>query len=217
MRRKQLVDAYANHNGKCVAYIDESYVAPSSDRGTRRTFYLITAYVIDVDWIEEIRDALPTIVGANFWHSTDSHRTEEGKQKIRSFANYVGEGDEPVIVSMQRPIDISDSDGEAARRSCFKNLLSLLASGTHCNTVELAIFEERKYASQRNADARTVSDAIRESLIPRSMRVLATSPTYEKLLWLPDIVSFALYHDHFETQFEYAQPFRSRVQTVFCK
>lgn len=214
VRQRQLADAYANNKRDSVAYIDESYIAPSAADEKGTPFYLVAAYVAPVRWHRQLREELPDVVGANFWHSTQSHQSPEGRAKIRAFSEYVAEGDEPIIVSMQMPIDPDDTNGEEARRRCFKVMLAVLAAGTHCEALSLVIFEERKFQPQRNADARTIAEARNEGLIPRSMQVLGTSPTYEKLLWLPDVVCFALYQSHIGNRQDYLDPFRARVQTV---
>jgi hypothetical protein len=216
VREIQLADAYTNSKGASVAYIDESYVAPAAAIDTVAPFYLVTAYVIPADWQEDIREALPEVVGANYWHSTQAHQSDDGREKIRHFAEYIAEGNEPVIVSMQKEISATDADGEKARSNCFKHLLAALAGGNHCDEIDLAIFEERKYATQRNADARTISEARSEGMIPRTMRVLPTSPSFERLLWLPDLVSFALYRSHSAHQHDYVEPFKERITTLLC-
>ena len=46
-----------------------------------------------------------------------------------------------------------------------------------------------------------------DGLLPRSMHVMPTSPTYERLLWLPDVVSFALYQSMSNVRQDYALHF----------
>lgn len=215
VKRTQLQNAYANNRGAAVAFIDESYLGPSFDVQTPVTaFYLMTAYVIPVDLIEPMRGDLPEVVDANYWHSTNEHRDEAGRERIREFTRYVGEGDEAVVVALQRPIEPTDTNGETARRACWQALLPALASGEHCDPISLAIFEERKYQSQRNADEMSVKQLRRDGLIPRTMQVLATSPSYERLLWLPDVVSFALYQSYGAARYDYAEPFVQRVVVI---
>jgi len=89
-----------------------------------------------------------------------------------------------------------------------------LASGTHCAPISLVVFEERKYQSQRNADEACVRQLRKTGEIPRTMQVLASSPSHEKLLWLRDVVSFALYQSIGAVRRDYAQPFADRVVVI---
>lgn len=211
-KKSLLRHAYENNRGTSVAFIDESYLAPSFEISARtRPFYLMTAYVIPVDELEVMRDELPEIVGAKYWHSTNSHRDAIGREQILKFTRYVGDGNEPLIVALQRPIAPEDSDGELARRDCWQALLPALSGGQHCDPVSLAIFEERKFQSQRNADEMSIKHTRNADLIPRTMQVHPSSPTYEPLLWLPDVVSFALYQSYSAVRADYAEPFAGRV------
>jgi len=56
VKRKQLANAYANNTGGCVAFVDESYLAPAFDvRTPVEAFYLMTAYVIPVGDLDGMR------------------------------------------------------------------------------------------------------------------------------------------------------------------
>lgn len=212
VKKTLLLKAYENNRGSSVAFIDESYLAPSFSIGTSApTFYLMTAYVIAVEELEPMRDDLHDLVGGDYWHSTNSHRSPAGQEKIREFTSFVGDGDEALIVALQRPIDSRDSNGEVARSECWRALLPVLSGGNYCDPVSLAIFEERKFQKQRNADEMSIKTVRNDGLIPRTMQVCPTSPTYERLLWLPDVVSFALYQSYGAVRTDYAQPFADRV------
>lgn len=213
VRRRQLDTAYANAGSGAVAFIDESYQAANPDIPSRvAPFYLMTAYVIPSSDLGLIREQLPVIVDDTYWHSTQAHQHADGRQKIHALAAYIAEGAESIIVSLHSPI--VDNDIEAARVACFSALLDAVASGRHCEPVALVLFEERKHTSQRNADERTIKAVRTANLIPRSLRVMPTSPSIERLLWLPDIVSFALYQRHARTGHEYATPFFERVRVI---
>jgi len=212
-----LATAYKNDGGDAVAYIDESYLAPSFDiKSKSQPFYLMTAYVVPKSDLDTMRDDLSNEFGS-FWHSTQEHQSEEGRARIGAFASYVAEGREAIIVSLLCPVDESDGDAEKARAECFSALLNALASGEHCGRVTLAVFEERKYQNQRSADLATVKAAIRDKVIPRGLRVLPTSPSVECLLWLPDLVSFALYQRQAQTGFDYASGFSERIVELSVK
>lgn len=215
VKRALLRNAYENNKGSSVAFIDESYLAPSfSTSASVEPFYLMTAFVIPVADLAGMRADVVEVVAGDYWHSTEAHREPEGRFKIIEFAEYLGEGSEPVIVSLRRKIDPADGSGETARRDCMRTLLAALASGEHCEPISLAVFEERKHMKQRNADQMTVKGARSDSLIPRTMQVHPASPTHEKLLWIPDVVSFALYQLYGAVRTDYAEPFVERVVTI---
>jgi hypothetical protein len=177
----------------------------------------VSAYVIPVADLDPLREDLLDLVGAAYWHSTEAHMTADGQAKLLELAEYVGAGDEPVIVAARQPIDSDDVNGERARAECLTALLGALASGEFCEPTSLVVFEERKFASQRNADERTIKAARAANLIPRNMQVLPSSPTYEKLLWLPDIVCFALYQSMSRKGRAYVSPFEKRIQIIMVE
>lgn len=210
-----VADAHARNRGTSVAYLDESYLAPAVDVGGPATyFYLMTAYVVPCSDLDDMRDDIRELVGGTYWHTAEQGRSDEGRLKIRDFAEYVGEGTEAIIVSLQVPILGSDPDGESARGACFVTLLEALASGAHCDRIELAIFEERRHQRQRSADERTLKEGRGAGRIPRTMRVLSASPATDHLLWLPDLASYALYQRQLGRQFQLSNPFIDRVRTL---
>lgn len=217
LRRAALEHAYAGNQGTSVAFIDESYLAPAFGVTTSsEPFYIMAAFVVPVGSIDVMRDDIEDVVGAKYWHSTEAHRTDHGQELILDFTGYIGEGDEPVIVTLRRPIHEEDSDGEVARGDCMRALLAALSSGDHCDPISLAIFEERKFATQRNADEATIKAARADGVIPRHMHVMPMSPTYERLLWLPDVASFALYQHQAGVRSDYALPFYERVIEIWA-
>lgn len=211
VRKAQLASAYKNNGGACVAFVDESYAAPGfAETGGGGTFYLMTAYVVPVADLNTIREDLPEVVGATYWHSTEANRTEEGRARLSAFADYIGQGSETIIVCIRKPVTAGDSNGEQARAATFAELLRVLGNGLYCEPVKLVMFEERKGATQRNIDARTIRHARTDSNV-RGMHILPMSPTYERLLWLPDVASFALYQRYAKGRGEYAAPFVQNV------
>lgn len=212
--RQRLLDkAYAENTGGLVAYIDESYQAPSFGFPTT-PFYVATAYLIPVSDLDLIRSDLPHVTESTYWHSTQSHQTADGQERIRNLIKYISEGSETIIVAVKNPIPPDDPDGERARRECLTELLSALSTGQFCEPVVLAILEERKLGAQRNADARTVTLARNSGRIARNMRALTTSPSVERLLWLPDVVSFALYRQNAGHHDDYAKPLARHVRII---
>ncbi len=213
-RELLLSQAYANNTGNVVAFIDESYAAPSSGYPVATTFYLATAYIVPIIDLDAMRSELPDITGSTFWHSTEAHQTEDGRENISRLIDYIVEGDETIIVAAKSPIDVEDGDGEQSRQQCLTELLSTLSNGRLCDPVALAILEERKYNSQKNADEKTISVARKTERIDRHMRVLPASPSAERLLWLPDVVSFALYQEFAKNERDYSEPISDRVRLI---
>jgi hypothetical protein len=214
VRKAQLAAAYANNGGSCVAFIDESYLTPSfaAAQGSD-SLYLMAAYVVPVDDLDTMRDELPNVVGATYWHSTEANQSAAGRGRIRDLTTYIGEGTETIVVCIRRPVANGDANGELARRAVFTELLRSLGHGQHCTPVSLVVFEERKGATNRNADARTIREA-RSDVRVRRMHVLPMSPAAERLLWLADMASFALYQRYAKGRDEYAAPFIERVRRI---
>jgi len=123
-------EAYRNNPGSLVAFVDESYLTPDFAVEAKATpFYLMTAYVIPVAELQHIREDIVELAGRRFWHSTQAHQTQPGREKLKEFATYVGDGDEPMIVSVQYGIGAKKSGTHEAREACFARLLQALSSG----------------------------------------------------------------------------------------
>lgn len=97
-----LAKAYQRTPGGYVAFLDESFEL----EGDRKTFYLMSAVVTHRDQIEPLRDGLRNLVGGNFWHTTESLLTDDGRQRAIEIAAYLGgeNGNEVCIVSCKMPI-----------------------------------------------------------------------------------------------------------------
>jgi len=80
--------------------------------------------------------------------------------------------------------------------------------------ISLVIFEERKHQSDRNFDAQIIARARTASRISRSLHVMPMSPSVEPLLWLPDVVSFAVNHWLSGRERSYIKPFENRITTI---
>ena len=145
VRRRQLLAAYENNSGASVAFIDESFLGVDFAAAAKvEPFYSPTAYVVPVVSLEEMRDDLPEVVHGGQRHLTNAHQTDEGRTRILEFVEYVGDGNETIIVAVAQPIDDDDKTGEAAREKCVRALLPALSGGDHCPEIALAIVEERK-------------------------------------------------------------------------
>jgi hypothetical protein len=163
---------------------DSGYVVP---------FYAVTAFVVPAKDQENIRRDLLEIVGAPYWHSTNANQSEEGRAKLEELAAYIAEGTEPIIISSQMPVDADDVGSERARAACLTTLTASLHQGNHCDPVRLFVLERRQDLKRRNRDSYTFTQARKSGTLSESTQTLQVSPTHERLLWLPDIVSYAYY------------------------
>ncbi|MCS4277363.1 hypothetical protein M2390_002567 [Mycetocola sp. BIGb0189] len=198
-----------------VAFIDESYLAPGAvPHSQAAPFYLMAAYVLPRAELNEVRHELRRIAGAEYWHSTQAHQSENGRRRIHDFARYIATGADELMISVRTPVEHSDSGGERARVRCFGLLLGALERGEAGDGIGLAVFEERKFMTQRNADARIIARARTSAIISRQLRVIPASPSHEKLLWLPDLLAFAMYQQRVGGSQNYSHTFRERVIEV---
>lgn len=181
--------AYASTAG-AVAYLDETF--DHGEHGTSR-FYVFTAVVVERAEMQPLREELRDIAGGTFWHTTDELRTEEGRKKASAMLNFLGEGDEICVIAHHSQVDQDDNDLEKARRACLRGLASTLSVGAAPlrESVDLMVLEERNPRNRSNLDHKNISAMRAEGLVRRSMQAVLTSPKYEHLLWLPDLVSSA--------------------------
>lgn len=181
--------AYANTAG-AVAYLDETF--DDGEHGASR-FYVFTAVVVERGELQLLREELRDIAGGTFWHTTDELRTEEGRKKASAMLNFLGDGDEICVIAHHSRVDDNDHDLEAARRACLRGLASTLSVGAAPlrGSIDLMVLEERNPRNRSNLDRKNISAMRAEGLVHRSMQAVLTSPKYEHLLWLPDLVSSA--------------------------
>ncbi|MGW4635503.1 hypothetical protein [Nocardia sp. NPDC004415] len=191
-RAAALADAYRRGKGP-VAFLDESYQIADGTVRQNETFYVLTAVIVRIPDMDELRENLLAIVGSSYWHSTEALRDGgSGPDIMRAMLEYLSEGVEPVMIAHRVSVAEGDKDGEAARRDCYRSLaVELSRGGTGRDPVELLVLEERNQSNLRNRDKRNHRDLVSEQLIGRNSRLVQTSPRYETLLWLPDVVSSA--------------------------
>jgi hypothetical protein len=105
---------------------------------------------------------------------------------------FLAEGSEPCVIAHRVPLAADDRDGEVARRACYRGIaLELAAGGEGWDPVELLVLEERNQQNFRNKDRANHKELVSANPSLRNVRLLQTSPRYEHLLWLPDVVSSA--------------------------
>lgn len=190
--RDMLKDAYARTRGP-VAYLDESYQAPDPVVSPGKTFYIFTAVVVHPEDMDELRKGLETIAGGTWWHTNKALLATEGRQKTRHMLEFLADGSEACVIAHQVPVEASDHDAEQARRACYRGMAVELAHGSEgkWDPVELLVLEERNQKNFRNKDRKNHSELVTEAKVPRQTRQLQISPSFERLLWLPDVVSMA--------------------------
>lgn len=187
-----VADAYARTKGP-VAFLDESYQAPDPNAPEHKTFYVFTAVVVQQEEMEELRAGLEEIAEGTWWHTTNAMLEDEGRRKTQEMLEFLAEGYEACVVAHQIPVDPTDHNAESARRACYRGLAIELAPGADekWDPVELLVLEERNQMNFRAKDRKNHNELVTAEAIPRNTRLLQTSPKFERLLWLPDVVSMA--------------------------
>ncbi|WP_291380308.1 hypothetical protein [Demequina sp.] len=191
VRNTALAQAYATVNRDSVAFLDETYdVDPMHDSH----FYVMTAVVVKVADLNYVRDGIVELVGGNYWHTTQSLRTEQGRQRTHELLEYLGDpaGGETCVIRHTVEVDLGDRDGESARKACLEELLTYLANpGFHGPGVTLVVLERRRPSTSATADASTKTGLVAQGLLTRAIQMLQVSPSDEPLLWLPDLACSA--------------------------
>ena len=209
-----LADAYRRAPGGYVAFLDESFELEAN----RRTFYLMSAVVAHRDQLEPLRDGLVDVVGDQFWHTTDSLLTGDGRKQAVQVAQYLGDenGTEVCIVSCRMPL--GDDGGDAARRACFGQLATSLCTGMQplAGEVHLMVLEQRETQHERSFDAKIVKELRAEKVICRHCQLRQASPRDEKLLWLPDLVSSAVRRNITHQERDLLEPIEHIVRVLNC-
>jgi hypothetical protein len=187
-----VADAYCRTRGP-VAYLDESYQTVNPVVAPAETFYIFTAVVVHHDQMTELREGLGQIAESTWWHTTESLLHEDGRGKTKDMLEFLAEGPETCMIAFRVPVGETDHDGEEARRVCYRGLAIELAAGRSnaWDPVDLFVLEERSQNNLRSRDKRNHNELINEKQVPRNTRLLQTSPSAERLLWLPDLVSSA--------------------------
>ncbi|WP_071288980.1 hypothetical protein [Mycolicibacterium llatzerense] len=183
-------DAYRRTRGP-VAFLDESYQAPSDPR--RHSFYVMTAVVVAVKNMAAIRTGLGDIASSSYWHTSEALKTDDGWAQTREMLGYLAEGIEPCVIAHRVTVDPDDTHAEDARKHCYQALAIELASGRPggWDPVDLLVLEERNQRNLKNKDQANHKELTSTQRVPRHTRLLQTSPSCERLLWLPDLAASA--------------------------
>lgn len=188
--RRAVDDAYQRTRGP-VAFLDESYQAPSDPQ--RDAFYVMTAVVVAVKNMETIRTGLGAIADTNYWHTSEALKTDDGWAQTRELLGYLAEGIEPCVIAHRVTVDADDTHAEDARKHCYQALAVELATGRpgDWDVVDLLVLEERNQRNLKNKDQANHKQLVSAGRVPRHTRLLQTSPSCERLLWLPDLAASA--------------------------
>jgi hypothetical protein len=208
-----LAERYRRNGDKLVAFVDESYRSREQQKN-ESPFYIATAVVIHPRDHEIMRKELIGVADAGYWHSTQAFQSDEGKAKFMALIDYVVDGIEPIIIAVQAEVDAKDDNLEEARLDCMTALACDLTSGAVHDPVELIVVEERHDNASRKRDEFIFAQARQQNLIPRATTAFQASPSYEKLLWIPDVVSYALYRNMAENEPEMYDSVSRRVRTI---
>lgn len=181
-----------------VAFVDESYLSPGYIAEQKLPgldpFYLLTAVVIYPENFVQIRRELREIVGGNFFHATQYGQDAEGSDVPSKMAEYLVAGREVAVISLLVPA-IDADEMVYSRTRCYRALLKELYEGSHHDPVRLVVGEKLHEQHLNNWDRRILSDAKEDKVVGRDMSLLLASPYAERLLWLPDLVSNAMYRN----------------------
>lgn len=180
-----------------VAFLDESYQAPRDSSQGQMTFYVLTAVLVEVSDMEELRDGLKQIASRNrsdgraYWHTTEALH-EERLDDIKDMLAFLSDGGEACVVTHQVSVDADDKDAEIARLRCYYGLVKALC--TACDdweAVRLFVLEERNEDHLMHTDDANHRALVQGGHIPRHVELVQTTPGCEPLLWLPDVVCSA--------------------------
>lgn len=191
-----LKNKYLMNGSKPVAFLDESY-REAGEHANEFPFYIFTAVVVLPKDMEAMRKELEEIAGGHYWHTTEAMSEVGGRERTLEMLKYLADGDEPCVIAKQINIATTEITLEDVRQACLKALSIALTSDQTPWALQtsLIILERRKESLDRNRDEKTFRDAKTAKLVPRQANLFQTSPRYEKLLWLPDVVSSAVRRD----------------------
>lgn len=213
-----LANHYKMNGARPVAFLDESYREINEHEG-ESPFYLFTAVVVVPSDMAAMRKELQVIAGGGYWHTTEALQKEGGREKALQMLGYLAEGSDPCVVAKHVSIDPIDVTLEDARAACLKALAIALTSEDNAwgEQSNLLVLERRKNSTDRNRDEKTFKDAKTAGLLPRNATMFQASPSFEKLLWLADVVSSAVrrdlalgeseFYDRIKDQVHFLDPF----------
>lgn len=187
LSREQLEALY--ERGKSpVALIDETYGTSNDER--KQPFYLLTAVLVEREDLKTLRSSLESFeTKAGFFHATEQFQQDPAK--LTDFLRHINASSVDSVVTVQTMI--KDGNKNQARDDCLVRLSYELNRGV--SPVQHLVLESLNQSSdpgRNHQDQLVVKHAASRGLLGSEMSVSHASPYNEKLLWLPDVVSWAV-------------------------
>lgn len=204
-----LTSLYQRAEG-AVAFIDESYYAPSSGKG--RTFYITAAVVVPVEGLESLRGDLIEVARTGYWHTAEAAQNSDGRLDILSMGQIL-RGKSKLICWLYEPLEQSDREGEAARAKSLRHGINELVR-KFLPSAGLIIYESRQKGYQENADHRLIREMRAAGKLDRYFKIHAESPANEPLLWSPDLVAWSFRQEFLGRTSEYFDVLRGSSEIV---
>ncbi|MGP5524472.1 hypothetical protein ACTXM3_14490 [Glutamicibacter arilaitensis] len=187
LSREQLEALY--ERGKSpIALIDETYGTSNDEH--KQPFYLLTAVLVEREDLKTLRDSLDSFeTKAGFFHATEQFG--QYPAKLTGFLRHINNSPVDSVVTVQTMI--KDGNKNQARDDCLVRLAYELNRGT--SPVQHLVLESLNQSSdpgRNHQDQLVVKRAASRGLLASEMSVSHASPYNEKLLWMPDVVSWAV-------------------------
>lgn len=186
LKAEALQEIYLRGSGP-VAFLDETY-GTSAD-AEQQPFYLLTAVMVDRDKLDAHRSTLHAFESKpGFFHATEQFR--ENPDRITHFLKHINASPVDSVVTVQTQIKGNDKD--QARDDCLVRMAyELSKGGSPVQSFIVESLNQRSDPFRNHYDQVTVAGAKERGLLHREMAVHHASPYEERLLWLPDVVSWA--------------------------
>jgi hypothetical protein len=209
---KNLTSLYQRAEG-AIAFIDESYYAPSS--GTGKTFYITAAVVVATNELENLRNDLGAVAQTGYWHTSEAARHSDGRADIIKLSKALTNRAK-AICWIYEPIEKSDREGEGARARSLRYGINELVR-KFLPAGGLIVYESRQRGYQEKADQRLIGEMRSMGKLDRYFMVHAESPANEPLLWAPDLVAWSYRQEFLGRSSKYFDVVRSCTEVVTLK
>lgn len=186
------------------AFIDESYSVPSMRSAA--SFYIFAVAIVSKPQARALREQLPQIVGADYFHSRELLQTGHGQRELVRICSALPESIEARIYYSE-PMQAGDRLGEATRAKLLRALLEELWADEALSFAEIT-YEARQAGAMRQADLRTVA-GLRAQL--PDLNAVGRDPEHENLLWIPDLLASAFRQRHLHGRGQYLEAISAGV------
>ena len=201
------------HAQGAVAFIDETYYAPSNGKG--RTFYITCAAILPRKALDHCRDRLQQIVGSDYWHTSEAARSQGGRAKIHELAAFLNINSKSVCW-LYEPLEAGDRQGEQARAKSLKFGISELVR-KHIPSAGMIVYERRSLGFQDTADSRVIAEMRNLGKLDRDFLVHPESPANEPLLWAPDLIGWAYRQEFLGRSAEFFEKITDSAEVIRVK